>query len=286
MSVDESSLAVKHVETAAVVPTRNPTPTPTSSPTNVPSRSPTSSPTSEPTNRPIGIPELTMREETSIVFTEDGPPLRLLPTIDILDANSEHLVSCTITITAGTENGVYGDVLNSTSQKDVNTIFHTDKGYMHVSLVLSGLQSLSLVEVRDVLRKVTYTNTADYPSIQPRNISITVRDDEIPPQTSAPLTFVVAVKRNNERPAIHVPSSQREFVENSDAVLVLPDVVLIDEDNSSTHALARMHQLTAEISFGYQDGADMLQLTSSEAKKWEVLIEENGRVLKVKNQEQ
>lgn len=276
--VEKSSLAVKQVETVAMVPTLNPSPVPTPLPTISPTSLPTISPTSSPTNRLVGIPQLRLVEATSLVFTEDSPPLLLFSSIEIEDANSDHLIECFITISG---DAIYGDLLTS-NENAINATLQRGKGF--VSLSLSGKASVG--DYRRVLRKVSYENTADYPSTGKRVVNVIVRDDEIPSMTSEPLSVILAVKRNNERPAIHVPAVDRlpQYLENSAPILVLPTATLNDLDNVSKPAFARMYRLTAQIARGYQAGADRLQLTPSEAKKWEVIAEDNGRVLKVENQ--
>ena len=105
---------------------------------------------------PVDDPPHILGAPDMITFTEGGDPINIAPMVVLKDDDNDHLMSLQIDILAP----LSGDVLSD--------------GTTSSNLLRFDLKSLS--EFQDILRQITYVNTADEPSLTNRTINIEVCD--------------------------------------------------------------------------------------------------------------
>ncbi|MEA5620018.1 Calx-beta domain-containing protein, partial [Cronbergia sp. UHCC 0137] len=157
----------------------------------------------------------------STTFT--GTPVLIVDTdLTLVDANSANLVGATITIT-NLQDGV-NEVLAATVTGNITSI------YSNGVLTLSGTGTVA--EYQQVLRTVTYNNTATTPDITVRIIKFVVDDGGSNFNTSTVATTNVVI---NQAPT-DITLSNNSVTENVAANTVIGSFTTTDPDVGDTHS--------------------------------------------------
>ena len=119
------------------------------------------------------------------------------------------------------------------------------------TLSLSGIETIEAYQT--ALRLIQFTHLGDNPSSAPRQISITVFDSA---DNSVPITQTINMIPIND-PSILTAVGITAYTENDLPVSVIPDIQLIDPDNTT------IHHASVRISSGYQMNEDVLIFTGA-----------------------
>ncbi|MBV8516272.1 MAG: tandem-95 repeat protein [Acidobacteria bacterium] len=157
----------------------------------------------------------------SPAFTEDGAPVAIDPSISVSDVDDANLESATITITNLLDSGSETLAAN-TAGTSITAV------YSAPTLTLSG--SDTLANYQQVLRSITYANSAQDPNTTARSISIVVNDGDVNSNTVTKTMSVTAV---NDAPVVTTSGGTTAFVEDSAAVVVDNALTITDVDSTT-----------------------------------------------------
>ena len=228
--------------TATGTPTRSPTFT--VSPTVTATLTRTVSPT--PTGGP---PVLTASDLTLIVYTENSPPLTILPTLAVTDADSPNLVGATVQIIGGLQSDQ--DVLGFVNQSGITG------SYDALSGMLSLTGSSSVANYEAALRSVTYVNTSEAPNTTVRVVRYQADDGAAVNNLSNTLDRQVGVTPVNDAPVLaNIEPSTLTYNAGDPAIGVTSTITVSDVDSST------ILRASVSITAGFQSGADVLGFTN------------------------
>jgi hypothetical protein len=174
-------------------------------------------------------------------FVEDGSPVVVDDAIAIGDVDSALLDGATVSITTGFA-AAQGDTLALPTQASgIAGAYDAATGV----LTLAGIATV--VEYRDALRAVVFSNTSDAPTAS-RTISFQATDGVA---TSASATHAVAITPVNDAPSL-TSGATLDYTENQAATAIDPALDLSDLDGPS------IGSATVTIGSGHAAGEDVL----------------------------
>jgi heme-binding NEAT domain protein len=186
----------------------------------------------------------------SATYAENAPPTAIDTVLTISDVDSTNLAGATVSITGNFHQGQ--DVLGFASQNGITGDYNANTGV----LTLSGISTLANYQA--ALQSVTYSNSSDNPSSDPRTISFRVDDGSSANNTSNVVTATVSVTPANDAPQLdaHTGGSSSQYTENGAAVAV-DSAITINDIDSPTLAGA-----TVSIGTGFHASEDRLNFTN------------------------
>ena len=160
---------------------------------------------------------------STLSYTENGAPAAIDAALTVSDVDSTALHGATVSIGDGFHSGE--DVLGFTSQHGISGSFNTSTGV----LTLSGTASVADYEA--ALRSVTYWNSSDNPSSNPRTVNFQVNDGAAAHNLSNTATTTVDVTPVNDAPVLN--HFNLSVAQGSLTVLSTSDFQITDPDSSS-----------------------------------------------------
>jgi hypothetical protein len=157
----------------------------------------------------------------SPTFTEDGSATAVDPSISVSDVDDANLESATITITNLLDAGSETLAANTSGTSITAT-------YVAPTLTLSG--SDTVANYQQVLRSITYANSAQNPNTTSRNITFVVNDGDVNSNTVSKTMAIVAV---NDASVVTTTGGTTAFVEDSAAVTVDGGLTITDVDSTT-----------------------------------------------------
>ena len=178
-------------------------------------------------------PPVIVTSLSPFVFTERTRPIAISDGIFISDNDSGGFLLHNVTITITNPLDGNYEVLSVSAFGGVSTTFQ------NASLVLTGPAPLS--DFQATLDTLFYSNLAEEPSAEPRNISLLANDGDLDSQ----LSFIqVSIQLVNDLPVILIPTHELmvNYIEGSGSVSITTNATLMDNDD------IYLQQLTAAIS--------------------------------------
>jgi hypothetical protein len=164
---------------------------------------------------------------TTLSYIEDAIPLRLMPGVVVADIDSATLSSAAVRI-ANPSDGDAEWLVATTGSTGITAAY--DEGVLQ----LSGMASPAAYQ--QVLRSVTYRDASQDPDAVARLLEVTVADG----QSSSPAqTLTVQIQPVNDAPDLDLNGAgagfdhETFFFINRTPVLIAPDLVLADQDNTT-----------------------------------------------------
>ncbi len=184
---------------------------------------------------------------TTFVYTEGQGSLAIDPTLTLFDPESTQMSEALIKFSSGYINGE--DVLTYTDQNGITGNFEESTG----ALTFSGIATV--VQYRNVLRKVCYFNTSQNPSSGIRTVEFVVTDSGAAESTARARSF--SVQPINDAPVVSISASTFNYMSDGKAQVIDANLVLSDADSS------QLSNATVSFDSGYSAGEDHLLFTSS-----------------------
>jgi VCBS repeat-containing protein len=181
----------------------------------------------------------------SPTFTEDGPPVAVDPGLAAADADSANLASATVTITNLLDAGA--ETLAATTAGTAIT-----SSYAAPTLTLNGTDTVA--HYQQVLRSVTYANSAQNPATTARSVAFVVNDGTANSNTAIKLVAVLPV---NDAPVLAAGGVSATFTEDGPPVAVDPGVTATDVDDTN------LASATVTITNLLDAGAETLAATTA-----------------------
>jgi VCBS repeat-containing protein len=181
----------------------------------------------------------------SPTFTEDGAPAAVDPGLGVTDPDDTNLQSATVTITNVLDAGA--EALAATTAGTTITA-----SYVAPALTLNG--SDTLAHYQQVLRSVTYANSAQNPNVTARSIAFVASDGTANSNTATKTLALVAV---NDAPVVTAGGGSPTFTEDGAAVAINPALTVTDADNTN------LASATATITNLLNAGAETLAATTA-----------------------
>lgn len=188
-------------------------------------------------------------EATVLPYKAGDPAVALSGTIAVTDPDSYYLVSATVQITAGYQNG--GDVLTFTNTPNITGSFDAATG----KLTLTGNDTLS--SYRSAFRSVRFQNNHVSPTVGARTITFQANDGASSHELSNTVTRTVMVTRGATPVLANIPLTNLAFTEKDPPTAIAPAITITDSDS------ANLTGATIQIVGNYARGQDQLSFVNS-----------------------
>jgi VCBS repeat-containing protein len=199
-------------------------------------------------------------------YIENQSPRRIDPGLTISDADSQNLVSATVSIA----NNFHAaeDILGFTDQNGIHGSYNSATGV----LTLSGVSSVANYQA--ALRSVTYFNGSDDPSSAARTVTYQVDDGSSQNHSSNIFTATVDVIPTDDAPVIAHPALT--ISQGHTVTLTTADIDFVDPDSPVvTYAVSNLSHGHFEIGSG-NDAVETATFTSADVAAGFVSFVDDG----------
>jgi VCBS repeat-containing protein len=186
-------------------------------------------------------------EAGTLAYTEGDGPVSITGAITVTDADNSSLASAVITISSNYQNGE--DVLSFATASGITGSWNASAG----QLTLSGTSSV--LNYRNALRAVKYTNNSATPSTLTRTITFMVNDGT---DNSNTQSRNISVTATNIAPVLGgIEAGTLAYTEGDGPVSITGAITVTDADNSS------LASAVISISNNYQNTEDVLSFVTA-----------------------
>jgi len=194
-------------------------------------------------------PLLSAIEITTISYKALDPATIVTAALLVADADSDNLVSATVQISSGYQNGQ--DVLTFVNTAKISGVFNASTG----TLTLSGVDTVS--NYRTALRTVKFQNTSATPVTGLRTISFRGNDGSAANNFSNIVTRSVSVSIGSSPVLAGVSATPLAYTEKDPATVITSAITITDSDSVNLSG-ARI-----QITGNYSNGPDRLAFLNS-----------------------
>ena len=186
-------------------------------------------------------------EGTALEYTEGDGPVSITNSITVSDADNANLASAVITISSNYQNGE--DVLSFSTANGISGSWNAAGG----QLTLTGIASV--INYRNALRAVRYTNSSAAPVTLARTVTFRVYDGT---DNSNTVNRNINVTSTNSLPVLgSIEGATLSYSEGDGPVSVTGTLTVADADNSN------LASALVTVSSNYQSGEDVLSFTNA-----------------------
>lgn len=194
-------------------------------------------------------PLLSAIETTTVSFKSLDPATVVTASLLVADADSDNLVSATVQISSGYQNGQ--DVLTFANTAKITGSFNSTTG----TLTLTGTDTVS--NYRTALRTVKYQNTSATPVTGVRTISFRGNDGSAANNLSNIVTRNINVSIGSPPVLAGVSATPMAYTEKDPPTVIAPAITITDSDSVNLSG-ARI-----QITGNYSNGPDRLAFVNS-----------------------
>ncbi|MBD2092918.1 calcium-binding protein [Microcoleus sp. FACHB-1515] len=214
-----------------------------------------------------GAPPIVTPITDAISYVENASPTQLDPTLEITDADSNDLVSATVTI-VNPQVGDQFSVDSALAQGLGLTVTSSSNG-----LTITGLATVE--QYQSVLRTLAYSSSSENPIEGDRTVRLQVNDGAL---SSNIATWTVTVSAVNDAPAVSIATAPLTYTEGNAAVAIDPLLTVADIDNP------RLDRATVTIATNFAADQDELSVDTDLAASIGLTVTNAGGVLTLSGQ--